>query len=62
MGDKDCAELGGDADSTGASSRQQISFDSIDKMETWLVASGWTCLLLVGNNSAGYTEEAYQVY
>ena len=53
-------ESGGGADGTAAV-REQVVFDSIDEMEAWVVDGGWTCLLLVGNNAAGYTEQAFQV-
>lgn len=60
--DVDKDELSGGADGSAAAVRQTVVFDSIDLMETWVKESGWTCLLLVGNNAAGYTEEAFQVW
>jgi hypothetical protein len=54
-------ELGGDGGGAAAGTWQQVVFGSIDLMETWVAEVGWTCLLLVGNNAAGYTEQAYKV-
>ena len=53
--------VGDDAGDAVASPRQQVVFDSVDLMEAWVAEGGWTCLLLVGNNAAGYTEQAYKV-
>ena len=58
-GDEDGLSAG--ADGAAAAVRQTVFFDSLDLMETWVTESGWTCLLLVGNNAAGYTEETFQV-
>lgn len=54
-------DLRGGAAGAGPTPRQQVVFDSIERMESWVEEGGWTCLLLVGNNAAGYTEQAYKV-
>ena len=60
--DGDFGDLRGGAAGAGPPTpRQQVVFDSIDQMESWVAEGGWTCLLLVGNNAAGYTERAYKV-
>ena len=58
----------GGADAAGAASLNPLSggaaagqgvFDSVEAMETWVAEGSWTCLLIVGNNAAGYTEPAF---
>ena len=72
-GDDEDAPNGGDAQESsgggsspnplggggGGAAAAQVVFESVDAMEAWVVDGGWTCLLIVGNNAAGYTEEAF---
>ena len=47
--------------SGGGGAAAQRMFESVGAMEAWLAEGGWSCLLVVGNNSRGYSEASFSV-
>ena len=45
----------------GGGAAAQRMFESVGAMEAWLAEGGWSCLLVVGNNSRGYSEASFSV-
>jgi len=43
----------------GGGAAAQRMFESVGAMEAWLAEGGWSCLLVVGNNSRGYSEASF---
>ena len=46
---------------SGGGAAAQRMFESVGAMEAWLAEGGWSCLLVVGNNSRGYSEASFSV-